>query len=334
MSPVKRIRAAFMGSSPLSCRFLKALQESDAIDVALVVTQPDRCKGRHLQVEAGPVKAMAREQGIPVITPASVNAQYVLETVAGLGIDVIVVMAYGQFLGEYLLNMPPLGCVNLHVSILPKWRGAAPIQRAILAGDKETGVSAMLMDAGMDTGDVLGTVSCPISATDTADTLGDTLSISGAKLMVDVLLKLAAGTCPRVKQDSSLATFAKKIKNQEEWLDWSLSAAENERKVRAFSGVRGASTFFPGVDGKPGMRVKVQSAEVEPLPQGMARALPGTLLELDKKKGPLVAGGAGKALRLTMLLPEGKPRPMTGGAFANGYRARIPIGIRLEKCDK
>lgn len=322
-----------MGSSRLSCTFLNALQESDAIDVALVITQPDRCKGRHLQVEAGPVKKIARERGIPVITPASVNAQYVLETVAGLGIDVIVVMAYGQFLGEELLNMPPLGCVNLHVSILPRWRGAAPIQRAILAGDRETGVSAMLMDAGMDTGDVLGVVSCPVSDTDTADTLGETLSIKGAALMTDVIMKLAAGTCPRIRQDPALATFAKKIKNSEEWLDWSLSAAENERKIRAFSAVRGASTFFPGFDGKPGMRVKVQAAEVEPLPQGMARALPGTLLELDKKKGPLIAGGAGRALRLTMLLPEGKPRPMPGGAFANGYRARIPIGTRLEKRD-
>ena len=320
-----------MGSDVLSCPFLSALAACSFVEVVAVVTQPDRGKGRHLRVVPGPVKALAATFGIPVFTPVKVNAPIMLETLAGLGVDAFVVMAYGQFLGDLLLELPRLGCINLHVSLLPRWRGAAPIQRAILAGDAETGVSAMLMDRGMDTGDVLGFVRRPIGPKDTAGTLAEALSKDGCELMLRVLRELDDGTAVRTPQDDALHTLAPKIRKSEASLDWNLSAVENERKVRAFNPKPGAATFVPGVGGQPGKLLKVLEAEVETLPKGMALALPGTLLELDQRKGPLVAGGAGFALRLTRVLPEGSSRPMPGGAFSNGYRSRIPIGIRFEK---
>lgn len=320
-----------MGSDVLSCPFLSALAACPFVEVVAAVTQPDRGKGRHLRVVPGPVKALATTLGIPVLTPVRVNSPIMLETLAGLGLDAIVVMAYGQFLGDLLLELPRLGCLNLHISILPRWRGAAPIQRAILAGDAETGVSAMLMDRGMDTGDVLGCVRRPIGPKDTTGTLGEALSQAGCELMLRVLRELDDGTAVRTPQDDALHTLAPKVRKSEASLDWSLSAVENERKVRAFNPKPGAATFVPPVGGQPGKLLKVLEAEVEALPKGMALAMPGTLLELDQRKGPLVAGGAGFALRLTRVLPEGASRPMTGGAFSNGYRARLPIGIRFEK---
>jgi methionyl-tRNA formyltransferase len=320
-----------MGSDELSCPFLSALASAPFVEVVAAVTQPDRGKGRHLRVQPGPVKKLAASFGLPVFTPVRVNAPIMLETLAGLGVDAFVVMAYGQFLGDLLLELPRLGCINLHVSLLPRWRGAAPIQRAILAGDAETGVTAMLMDRGMDTGDILGSVRCPIGPRDTSGTVSERLCASGCDLMLRVLRDLDLGTCPRTQQDGSRATLAPKIRKSEASLDWNLSAVENERKVRAFNPKPGAATWIPPVGGQPGKLLKVLEAEVETLPKGMALALPGTLLELDQRKGPLVAGGAGFALRLLRVLPEGASRPMDGGAFSNGYRSRIPIGVRLER---
>ena len=329
MTAQQPLRVVFMGSDHLSCPFLQTLADCPEIELVAVVTQPDRGRGRHLRVVPGPVKEMGVALGVPVLTPVRINEDFVLETLAGLGVDAIVVMAYGQILGDLLLELPRLGCINLHVSLLPRWRGAAPIQRAILAGDAETGVTAMLMDRGMDTGDVLGTVPDVLRPDDTTGSVGERLCKAGCGLMLDTLRKLDAGTVRRVPQDDALATKAPKVRKSEAFLDWSLSAAENERKVRAFNPKPGAATYFPGTATARGLLVKVMRAEVETLPRGMALAVAGTLLELDQQKGPLVAGGAGKALRLLEVLPEGGQRVMSGAAFANGYRARIPIGIRL-----
>ena len=329
MAASRPLRVVFMGSDELSCPFLAALADSPDMHVVAVITQPDRGKGRHLRVQPGPVKQLAQSHDIPVLTPIRVNSPIVMETLAGLGIDVIVVMAYGQFLGDLLLSLPPYGCINLHVSLLPRWRGATPIHHALLAGDTTTGVTAMMMDRGMDTGDILGQIKCAIEPNDTTGTIATRLAFQGAGLMIDVLRKLADGTCPRCPQEHSLATYAPKIHSAEESLDWTKSAVENERKIRAFSPRPGAATDIPGPPGKPGMRLKVMSAVVEDLPKTIGFALPGTLLEMDSQKGPLIAGGAGRALRLTMVRPEGG-KLMSGGAFANGYRARTPIGIRFE----
>ena len=331
MLPNHRLRIVFMGSDALSCPFLEALRASAFVDVVAVVTQPDSPQGRRLKVQPNLVAKLARSLGIAQVwTPASANDEFMLETFAGLWIDAVVVMAYGKILGTTLLSLPRLGCVNMHVSLLPRWRGAAPIQRAILAGDSATGITAMRMAKGLDTGDILGQVKIPIQPKDTTGTIGAKLSELGGGLLVDVLRRLDEGTLEGVPQPPDGATYAGKVTNEETWLKWSLSAVENERIVRAFNPKPGAKTFIPGVaPGDRGMLLKVMAADVEDLPRGMARALPGTLLEMNQKKGPLIAGGAGRALRLAEVQPEGRPRPVRGCDFANGYRAKIPIGIRF-----
>lgn len=327
----RRIRVVFMGSDALSCPFLEALRESPFVDVVAVVTQPDSPQGRRLKVQPNAVARLARELGISQVwTPASANDEFMLETFAGLWLDAAVVMAYGKILGSTLLGLPRLGCVNMHVSLLPRWRGAAPIQRAILAGDSSTGITAMRMARGLDTGDILGQIKVPILPKDTTGTIGSKLADLGSGLLIDVLRQLDAGTLEGVPQPPEGATYAHKIANEETWLKWTLSAIENERIVRAFNPKPGAKTYVPGVSpGDRGMLLKVMEAEVEDLPRGMARALPGTLLEMDRKRGPLIAGGAGRALRLVEVQPEGRPRPMRGCDFANGYRVKIPIGLRF-----
>lgn len=331
MPLANRLRVVFMGSDALSCPFLEALRASSFVDVVAVVTQPDSPQGRRLKVQPNVVARLARSLGIAQVwTPASANDEFMLETFAGLWIDAVVVMAYGKILGSTLLSLPRLGCVNMHVSLLPRWRGAAPIQRAILAGDSSTGITAMRMAKGLDTGDILGQIKVPILPKDTAGTIGKKLTEMGGGLLVDVLRALDDGSLSGTPQSDEGATYAHKVSNEETWLKWTLSAVENERIVRAFNPKPGAKTYIPAaVPGERGMLLKVMEADVEDLPHGMARALPGTLLEMNQKKGPLIAGGAGRALRLVEVQPEGRPRPVKGCDFANGYRARLPIGLRF-----
>ncbi len=326
------VGVVFMGSDALSVPYLEALSACPQVEVLRVVTSPDRGRGRGLKVSAGPVKKLALRLGLEVIAPLRVNEASVVEELRALGADLFVVMAYGQILRRSLLCAPPLGCLNLHVSLLPRWRGAAPIQRAILAGDAETGVTAMMMDEGMDTGDTLGSVSVPIGPRDTAQSVAAALSGPGCELMLRSIRDLARGIATRTPQPRDVPPELKapKIRRGEASLDFSLSAAENERKVRAFWPKPVAETFIPGVSGGAGLRLKVLEAEVETLPHGMALAVAGTLLELDRKKGPLVAGGKGKALRLLRVQPEGR-NPVSGADFSNGWRSRVPIGTRLEK---
>ena len=323
-----------MGSDTLSCTFLTALIHAPDIDVAAVVTQPDRERGRRMQVLPGPVKELALMHCKPVFSPEKVNEPAFLGTLRQIAPDAIVVMAYGQFLGKTLLAMPRLGCVNLHVSILPRHRGASPIQHALLLGDRETGVTAMMMDAGMDTGDILGIVRREIHADDTTGTLSLDLVKSGADLMLDVLRGLDAGTVVRVPQDSSLATYAPKIAKEQALIEWSDPAAAIERRIRAFNPKPCCHTFLPASSGDacatPGALLKILRAAVEALPAPAPEAglpAPGTLLAM--KRGPLVATGDGLALRLLEVLPEGKPRPMSGQDFANGYAKKLAVGDRL-----
>jgi methionyl-tRNA formyltransferase len=188
----------------------------------------------------------------------------------------------------------------------------------------------MRMARGLDTGDILGQIKVPIMPKDTTGTIGSKLCEMGKGLLIDVLRALDAGTLEGVPQPPDGATYASKVSNEETWLRWTLSAVENERIVRAFNPKPGAKTFVPGVSpGERGMLLKVMAADVEDLPRGMARALPGTLLEMHHKRGPLIAGGAGRALRLVEVQPEGRPHSIPGGAFANGYREKIPIGLRF-----
>ena len=324
-----------MGSDTLSCTFLTALVHAPDVDVADVVTQPDRERGRRMQVLPGPVKELALMHCKPVFSPAKVNAPEFLDILRQIAPDVVVVMAYGQFLGKALLALPRLGCVNLHVSVLPRHRGAAPIQYAILHGDRETGVTAMMMDAGMDTGDILGVVRREIRPDDTTGTLGLELVKQGADLMLDVLRGLDAGTVGRSPQDAALATYAPKIAKEQALVEWSAPAVAIERMVRAFNPKPCCHTFLPSGPAPsccspPGALLKILRAAVEAPPPWESvepPPPPGTVLAM--KRGPLVATGDGLALRLLEVLPEGKPRAMAGQDFANGYAKKLAVGDRL-----
>ena len=231
-----------------------------------------------------------------------------------------------------LLDFPKFGCVNLHVSILPKLRGAAPIQRAILNGDKQTGVTAMLMDVGMDTGDILDVITTEIKPDDTSSTLGLRMAMEGSDLMLDVLRKLELGTATRTPQDHSLATHAPKVMNTESLIEWSYGAEYIDRMVRAFNPKPYCHTFLPpqadAAPDEPGALLKILKTRVEPRPQGTPDdVLPGTVLSL--KKGPLIATGEGGALRILEVQVEGKPRPMSGADFSNGCRKKLNEGSRL-----
>lgn len=331
----KKLRVIFMGSDTLSCTFLTALVHAPDMDVLAVVTQPDRERGRRMQVMPGPVKELALMHCKPVFSPEKVNEPSFLASLEALNPDVIVVMAYGQFLGKTLLSLPRLGCVNLHVSILPRHRGAAPIQYAILKGDCETGVTAMLMDRGMDTGDILGIIKREIQSDDTTGTLGLSLSIAGSDLMLDVLRGLDRGEIVRVPQDAAFATYAPKISKEQGLIEWSDSAEAIERQVRAFNPKPGCHTFLPAVSHAsgcetPGPLLKILRARVEsgvPCGEGGEMPAPGTVIQM--KGGPLIVTGCGQALRLLEVLPEGKPRAMAGADFSNGYAKKLHIGDRL-----
>ena len=314
-----------MGADDLSIIFLTALIHSPGVDVSAVFTQRAKKRGRGLGIPPGPVKEFALEKGIPVYTPDEINSPESVAEIAAHEPDIIVVMAYGKFLGKKILALPRLGCVNLHTSLLPKYRGAAPIQRAIMAGDENTGVTAIMMGAKMDAGDILGTADCQIRPTETAATLGIRLGIRGADLMLEVIRKLDDGICPRTPQDESLVTFAPKIDDAKTpAIDWSQTAPEIERHIRAMSPKPYCHTYLPGLDPAkpfmPGLRIKVMSVKICP----QSSLPPGTVISM--KDGPLVSTGGGGALLITGLHVEGKPKPIEGKAFANGYSSKLKEG--------
>ncbi len=321
-----------MGSDPISCTFLTALIHAPECEVVGVVSQPDRERGRRLRVVPGPVKELALMHCVPVFTPEKVNSPESVEELARLKPDIIIVMAYGQILRSEILGMPPLGCVNLHVSILPRWRGASPVQYAIMAGDETTGVTAMMMDKGMDTGDILDVACCDILPEDTTGSLSLQLSKLGSDLMIDVIRKLQYGTIKRLPQNNNEATYAPKIQKECCVIEWSHPAVEIERTIRALNPRPSCHTFLPEKTNaygelEPGLLLKIMRASVETLPPRAKLPLPGTVLMM--KRGPLIATGDGMALRLQEVMPEGKPKPMSGEAFSNGYQNRLKIGDTL-----
>ncbi len=260
--------------------------------VELVLTQPDRPSGRGMTLRSSPVKEAAEASGIDVFQPLTLKDPAAQERVRAVQADAMIVAAYGLILPQAVLDMPRFGCINIHASLLPRWRGAAPIQRAILAGDAESGVCIMQMDAGLDTGPVLLSGRVPISAEDTAGTLHDKLAELGARLVVDTLAKLPIDAVP---QSEDGLTYAAKIDKAEAQLDWRLPAVQLERQIRAFNP-------FPGALGSlDGVAVKVWRAEMV-----AAAATPGTILSVERK-GIIVACGDG-GLRLTELQKAGGKR--------------------------
>jgi len=236
------MRVIFAGTPEFAVHALRAIVAAGH-DVPLVLTQPDRPAGRGMALQPSPVKRLAEASGIEVFQPQTLKDVTAQEKIAAVRADVMVVAAYGLIVPQVVLDMPRFGCINIHGSLLPRWRGAAPIQRALLAGDQETGVCIMQLEAGLDTGPVLLRAACPIGAADNAATLHDRLAESGARLIVDALGGLPL---PAEPQPATGVTYAHKIEKAEALIDWSMDAQELDRHIRAFNPFPGAQAQFGG----------------------------------------------------------------------------------------
>jgi len=284
----------FAGTPDFALASLRALVESGRIPTA-VLTQPDRPAGRGKKLTASPVKRYAVAQGIPVLQPVSLRDEAAAAELRALRPDVLIVAAYGLILPQDILDIPTHGCLNVHASALPRWRGAAPIQAAILAGDETTGISLMAMTAGLDCGPVYTIDRVSIGDDETAEELHDRLAILGGRVLADRLDDILAGNAVAMEQDESLTTYAPKIVTSDARIDWSVAADELVRRVRAYNPFPGA--FFLAGDA----RIKVwRAAAVE------GSAEPGVVLQCDRD-GIIVACGAG-AVRLDELQLAGKRR--------------------------
>ncbi|CAM5254962.1 Methionyl-tRNA formyltransferase OS=Stutzerimonas stutzeri OX=316 GN=fmt PE=3 SV=1 [Stutzerimonas stutzeri] len=298
------MRIVFAGTPEFAAQHLQALLDAGRTIVA-VYTQPDRPAGRGQKLAPSPVKQLAVRHGIPVYQPQTLRDPAAQAELAALQADLMVVVAYGLILPQAVLDLPRLGCINSHASLLPRWRGAAPIQRAIEAGDDESGVTVMQMEAGLDTGPMLLKVSTPITAEDTGGTLHDRLAALGSQAVVRAVEALAAGTLQPEPQDDALATYAHKLSKDEARIDWRRPAVELERLVRAFNPWPICHTTLGGE------ALKVHAARL-----GAGQGEPGHILEASRN-GLTVACGEG-ALSLTRLqLPGGKPLD-----FADLYNSR------------
>ncbi len=305
------LRLAFMGTPDFAVPVLRALAEAGH-EIAAVYSQPPRPAGRGHKPRPSPVQAFAAEQGWPVRTPSSLKDTEAQAAFAALDLDAAVVVAYGLILPPAVLAAPRLGCLNVHASLLPRWRGAAPIQRAILAGDAQTGVTVMQMDAGLDTGPMLLCEAVPITESTTASSLHDTLAALGARLILEALRGVATGALIAHPQPDAGVSYAAKLSKTESALDWRRPAAELARQVRAF-------TPWPGASAQLGAeKIKVLAAEVVAGQDGDA---PGTVLD----EGFTVACGQG-ALRITQLQRAGKAA-MAATEFLRGFA--LPKGTRL-----
>ena len=304
------MRLVFAGTPPFAARALRALHGAGH-DLALVLTQPDRPAGRGLKPRQSAVGDLASELGLAVAKPASLKPAEARGSIEAAAPDVMVVAAYGLILPESVLAIPKRGCLNIHASLLPRWRGAAPVQRAILAGDAETGVAIMVMEAGLDTGPVLLERRVPILPGDTAASLTESLATVGAEAIVQALASLDS-LSPR-PQEAAGVTYAAKIGKSEAALDWRRGARELDRQVRAFNPFPGADT---GLGGEP---LKVWECALTD-----GNGVPGTVIAIDAGR-PVVACGSG-ALALTVVQRPGSRR-MASAEFLKGRP--MPVGTRL-----
>jgi methionyl-tRNA formyltransferase len=300
------VRLIFAGTPPFAAAALAALADTGH-DIPLVLTQPDRPAGRGMKLTPCAVKLEAQKRGLAVAQPASLKTGEAQTLLRDVGAEVMVVAAYGLILPQAVLDLPARGCLNIHASLLPRWRGAAPIQRALLAGDAETGITIMQMDTGLDTGAMLLKSTTPISDTDTAGSLHDRLMAQGATAIIDALARLDA-LMPEA-QDATQATYATKLSKEEARLDWTRPATDLARAVRGYNPVPGAWTLLAGAP------LKLWSARVATLETTVQGAEPGTVLAVGNEL--LVATGRG-ALAITELQPAGAKR-MSAAAFCAGH---------------
>ncbi|MFM4845559.1 methionyl-tRNA formyltransferase [Aeromonas caviae] len=313
---MNKLKLSFAGTPDFAARHLAALLSSGH-EVVAVYTQPDKPAGRGQKLTASPVKELALAHDLPVYQPASLRNEAAQAELAALGADLMVVVAYGLILPKAVLDTPRLGCINVHGSLLPRWRGAAPIQRSIWAGDAETGVTIMQMDVGLDTGAMIRKVTCPIASDETSASLYDKLAGLGPQALVDTLDAMAAGDTAAEPQDDALANYAEKLSKEEARIDWSMDAVAIERCIRAFN--PWPISWFDVA----GQTVKVWQAEVVAQDHGQAA---GTLLKADKQ-GIEVATGQG-VLRLLTLQPPGK-KAMSVSDLLNSRRDWFEPGTQL-----
>jgi methionyl-tRNA formyltransferase len=307
------LKIIFAGTPHFAEQALQALL-THGYEVVAVLTQPDRPAGRGMQLKPSPVKQLALQHGLAVLQPVSLKGMEIQQQLAAYQADVMVVAAYGLILPAAVLQIPCFGCLNIHASLLPRWRGAAPIQRAILAGDAETGITVMQMDAGLDTGAMLLKRSCAIADNDTSVTLHDKLAVLGAQAIIEALTLLTQGGLNPVVQDDQFATYAAKLTKEEALLDWAGGARQLERAIRAY-------IPFPGANFRSGgLSIKVWQASVRPDLRGEA----GVVLAVEKD-ALVVACGNG-ALALEVLQKPGA-KAMPAAQFLQGFP--IKAGDRL-----
>lgn len=306
------MKIIFAGTPDFSVPALDALQHSRH-EVIAVYTQPDRPAGRGRKLRESPVKQRALENNIPVHQPVTLKNGKEQSLLANLQPDLMVVVAYGLLLPEAVLSTPKYGCINIHASLLPRWRGAAPIQRSILSGDKETGITIMQMDKGLDTGDILAKTPCPIGPDDTAQTLHDKLAQSGARLMLETIEQIESDKLKPEAQDEQLSNYANKIEKTEATLDWTLPAQVLEYKIRAFHPWPVAQTILADKV----LRIwRAKALSDESIECNKEECVPGTVLRADKK-GIDVATGKGILRLMQVQLPGGKP--ISAQAFINAH---------------
>lgn len=301
------MRIVFMGTPDFAVGSLQALCESGKHEILAVVTQPDRPKGRGNKLLQTPVKEYALEQGLTVYQPQKVKTLEFVELLHGLQPELIVVAAFGQFLSKEILELPKYGCINVHASLLPKYRGAAPIQYAIIKGEKESGVTIMQMDIGMDTGAMLDKVVVPIEENTTMGELHDALREQGATLLLQVIDKIATGTAVAEPQDDAQATYATLLDRSMEHIDWSKTAQEVHNLIRGFNPAPSTFTKLPN-----GKSLKIWGSKMT---GKSSAAAAGTVIETGKHSF-FVACGEG-VLEITEVQPESKKR-MPAQVFLNG----------------
>src|SRR6266567_1277861 len=298
------MRIVFIGTGEIGVPTLQALLRSSEHRLTGVVTQPDKPVGRTQQIEPPPIKRALAGTKMSILQPVRIKGREAIEEVRALRPEAIVVMAYGQILPRDLLEIPPVACLNLHASLLPRWRGAAPIQAAIAAGDPETGITVMHMDEGLDTGDILLQRRIDIRSNDTGGSLHERLANIGPDALLHALKSLVESSAPRIPQDNSLATYAPKLKREDGKIDWSEPADTIERKIRAFNPWPGAFTKLDGPN------LKIFSASIVDL-----SGKPGEIL--GSRKDFLIAAGE-RALSLDEVQLEGKRR-MSATEFLRGH---------------
>jgi methionyl-tRNA formyltransferase len=314
---MKLLRTVFMGTAELACPSLAALAQSPFCHLIAVVTQPDRPKGRELKLQSSPVKLASLRWNLPLLQPEKARDESFLRELAELSPDLIVVAAYGQILPQTILNLPEFGCLNVHTSLLPKYRGAAPIQWAILNDESETGVTIIKMDAGLDTGGILAQERTPIEPADNSEVLHDRLATLGAALLLKTIPDYIEGKIAPQKQPETGVVYARKITKEDGLINWSLPARTIWNQIRAFTPWPGAFTFLPA----PTQRLlKIWEANVAEDVRGAS----GELLHLDPQG--IVIGCGVQALRIHSLQQEGGRR-LKAGEFLAGHK--LAVGQKL-----